>query len=91
MSYSFGVRAASLALAAAAIAIELDKVEQSQPIHKRDRKFAEETANNLLSVVAEPADNHEVAVSVSGSCYGPEGQPFNGISLSVNISTLRIT
>lgn len=91
MSYSFNVRASSFPAAAEAITAELDKVVAAQPVHARDRALAHETAMNMLGQCAAPEDNEEWSISISGSCYGMAGQPFEGLSLSVHINTLAKT
>ncbi len=91
MSYSFNVRAATFADADLAITAKLDEVEAQQPIHARDRDLAYETAMNMLGECVAPEKNQEFSVSVAGSCYGKTGLPFDGISLSVNISIVGKT
>lgn len=91
MSYSFAIRARTLADADLAIAAELDKVEAAQPVHARDRGLALATAINMLGECAVPEENEEWAISVSGSCFGIAGQPFEGLALSVHINTLART
>jgi len=91
VSYSFNVRADSVLAAGEAAFAELDKVSEAQRVHARDRAAHEIAVGELLSLVAEPGEGRELSVSVSGSCYGPEGEPFQGVSLSVNIAVLAKT
>ncbi|WP_298165425.1 hypothetical protein [Novosphingobium sp.] len=91
MSYSFAVRASTLAAADLAIAAELEKIAAAQPVHDRDRGLALATAINMLGECAVPEENEEWAISVAGSCFGQAGQPFEGLSLSIHINTLSKT
>ena len=91
MSYSFSVRAATLAAASLAIASQLDDVTERQPIHERDRAATDTAVANFLALAREPGEGHEIAVSVAGSCYGAEGEPFDGITVSISISRLAKT
>lgn len=66
MSYSFNVRAADKAAARAAIAAELDKVVEQQPVHEADRAQAETNASSALDVIPEPGEGEEVNATVNG-------------------------
>lgn len=88
MSYSFNIRAANLAAAAAAVSAELDKVADAQPIHQRDRTVTDQTVAGMLALKAEPGEGEELSVNVAGSCWTlAEGEAFQGITLSVSIHT----
>ena len=91
MSYSFGVRAASAAALSLAVAAELSKVAEAQPIHERDRAATETALENLLALVEEPAEHEELSANISGSCYGEPDKGFRGVTLNINISTLAKT
>ena len=67
MSYSFNVRAADKAAARAAVAAELDKVVEAQPLHSIDRIHAEAAADAFLDLIGDPGEGQEVSVSVNGS------------------------
>ncbi len=66
MSYSFGIRAATKALAIAAVAAKLDEVVQSQPCHKADRASAQASAESFINVLKDD-DTKDISVSVNGS------------------------
>jgi hypothetical protein len=66
MSYSFGIRAATKALALAAVAAKLDEVVQSQPVHKADREQAQAAAEGFINVLKED-EAMDIAVTVNGS------------------------
>jgi glycosyltransferase A (GT-A) superfamily protein (DUF2064 family) len=66
MSYSFGIRAATKALAIAAVAAKLDEVVQSQPVHKADRAQAQAAAEGFVNVLKDD-DTKDITVSVNGS------------------------
>lgn len=91
MSYSFNIRVATIAAAAMAVASQLDTVIAQQPVHERDRSATENAVADLVSLAREPGEGHELCVSVAGSCYGAEGQPFEGITLNVNITRVAVT
>lgn len=85
MSYSFSIVAASLAMASTAVAVELDNVLESQPIHAADREQAEAAANAFIDLLEEPGENEEVVVNVSGSVSRPaDAEKFTHASVSVN-------
>lgn len=86
MSYSFCIVAASLAVASTAVAVELDKVTESQPIHAADREQAEAAATAFINLLEEPGENQEVVVNVSGSIsrWPAEAEKFSSASVSVN-------
>lgn len=90
MSYSFAVRGASAAALVALASAELDEVEAAQPIHTRDREAADSAIAKLVSLVAEPGENHELNMSVAGSCYGEPDAPLKGVSLSVHIGPIYV-
>lgn len=87
MSYSFNVRAATLAAAVVAVAAELDKVVAAQPIHAADHSAALETAKAFIGLCAEPGDGQEVSVSVNGyvSRYDRDDDAFSGASVGVTV------
>lgn len=66
MSYSFNVRAATLAAAVTAVSAKFDEVVSAQPVHANDRDAAVAAATALTGLCVEPGENEEVSVSVSG-------------------------
>lgn len=66
MSYSFTVRAASLAAALAAAAAEFDKIIETQPAHAKDKDAALVNAANVANCVGERAE-HDVVIAMHGS------------------------
>ena len=93
MSYSFSVRAANAADAKAAVAAKLDEVETSQPIHKKDKQAAQDTAEDFIDQLGEPGENQDIGVSVSGSLswsgtQGEEDFKITGANVSVSASLL---
>jgi len=67
MSYGFNVRAASKADAVSQIAVKLDEVVASQPIHDVDRAKAETLVGSFLELIEEPSDGQEISISLNGS------------------------
>lgn len=67
MSYSFGVRAKTKVEALEKVNAELNKVVAQQKAHEKDSVHASETATSFVNVLAEPSEEQDVVVSVSGS------------------------
>jgi hypothetical protein len=99
MSYSFNVRVASVALAAAAIASKFDEVvTPHQPVHANDRDAAIAAATSMTSFLAEPAEGEEISISVSGwlqwragDGMQEAGHEFTGASVNVQASIVAKT
>lgn len=89
MSYSFNVRAKTKADALAKVSAKIDEVVAQQPIHAHDRQAVESHASTMLSLVGEPPENHQLSVSVNGSCWQRDGV-FGGAGAGVSIETLYI-
>lgn len=85
MSYSFNVRALSKAAARSAVSTKLDEVVANQPIHDHDRASTEKVVDTFLELIGEPAEAHELSVSLHGSCWQRDGH-FGGVSVGVDIS-----
>lgn len=66
MSYSFQVRAATKALALAAVAAQLDAVVNGQSVHAKDRAQAMAAAEAFVGVLEDNPDK-DVDVSMHGS------------------------
>lgn len=69
MSYSFTIRAASKALALAAVAAELDKVVERDPVHKVDRPQAQHVAELMVGLLPDD-DSRDVSVAMNGYVTG---------------------
>ncbi len=65
MSYSFQVRAATKALALAAVQAEFAKVVAQQPVHVRDEAAVIANAVSVVGLVADD-DTKDVVVTVNG-------------------------
>ena len=85
MSYSFSIRAASLAAAALTISDKLNEVVETQPVHAVDRDQAEAAAAAFVSLVGEPPEGKELAVTVSGWVSKSEDN-LTGAAVSVSAS-----
>lgn len=68
MSYSFGVKGADKLRAIEQVRAELDKIVDSQPVHKHDRHLVQSAVSAFLSPLAQD-DTRDVAVAVNGSIY----------------------
>jgi len=66
VSYSFAARGKDKAEAKAAVAAELDKVVQAQPIHEKDRAAAQANADALVDLLPDD-ESRDISVSVWGS------------------------
>mgnify|MGYP001060719094 CR=1 FL=1 len=85
MSYSFLFRAASVAVAAAAISACLDEVVAEQPVHAADRAQAEAAAASLLNLLGEPGEGPDLTGAVSG-WVAKTGDALTGASVSVSVT-----
>jgi len=86
MSYSFIVRAPSKAEAKVQVAVELQKVADTQPIHAVDRAHAQATAVAYIDLLADdPTKTVQVNMHGSVSWVGPAGTP-HCINAAVGVS-----
>lgn len=87
MSFSFSVRGATLALALAAVAAELDKVVAQQPVHAADREQIGKVVESHSALLTEDS-SRDVVIYVSGSIGGnfPEGEPHAITFADVSVS-----
>lgn len=87
MSFSFMIKAASKAEAKTAIAFELSKVAQAQPIHELDRGHIQQVAE--LYVDAFPAialpEGRDLCVTVNGSLGWRGTYPTDYTMSSMNV------
>jgi len=89
MSFSFGVKGASKALALAAVAAKLDEVVASQPAHEADRAQITATVETYVGMLPEADAGQEVTVNVNGTvCLAQvsEGAPKFITSVGVGVS-----
>lgn len=78
MSYSFSLRAGTIAALAAAAASQLDAVCETQPVHRVDREAALKNLQAHAELVGEPGEGQELVVSMHGSIsvsYPTAGDP----------------
>ena len=69
MSYSFTVRGATKQAASDAVAAELAKVVEAQPVHSADARQAQDTADAFIGVLRDD-DRQDVVVAVNGWVSG---------------------
>ena len=89
MSYSFGVIKPTKEEAIEAVAVELDKVVATQPIHALDRDQALAAAGAFVRMLPDdPAKDVNVSVSGSVSWQGvyPDSHTISGANVSVSAS-----
>jgi hypothetical protein len=84
MSYSFNVRSAGKDAARAAVAAELDKVVEAQPVHSADRNNAEDCFSAMIELIGEPSAGQDVSVSMNGYVQTIDGTA-TGVSVGVTI------
>lgn len=91
MSYSFNVRAATVALALAAAGEAFAKVVESQPVHATDQAPAIDAAR-VFAELLHPDESKDVVITMSGYLSWPN-QPepgdfplFSGTSFSVSVN-----
>lgn len=83
MSFSFTATAASKADVHAKVDEQFDAVEQSQPVHARDRRAVLAAASACVDTLVDPAEGECVHVSAAGYLsWRAEGE-FTGASVSV--------
>lgn len=68
MSYSFGLRAASVAALMAAATAKMGEVVATQPAHAADKEVALTTLQLHAEAVGEPPEGKELSVSMNGHC-----------------------
>lgn len=93
MSFSFNVRGATVALALAAVAVELDKVVAQQPVHAADREQIGKVVESHAALLT-PDTERDVSIHVSGSISTSqvsEGAPpfITGVNVSVSVHHVR--
>lgn len=86
MSFSFTARGATAALALAAVAAEMAKVVEAQPIHKHDAEAVQKVAEHYAGLLPQDAARDVVIacngyLSWSGSDAAPE---FTSANVGVN-------
>lgn len=87
MSYSFVVRAATKGQASEQVAAELAKVVLSQPIHEKDQRAAQATADAYIALLADDP-NQDINVSMNGSTWN-SGSDFQQANVSVQVQLYK--
>ena len=83
MSYSFTVVAGSKDEAGVKTEAELQRVVEAQSIYEIDRQAAQDAIEAFVDVLADPDDNQEIHVSVSGSLSWRDDKHIVGASVNV--------
>lgn len=88
MSYGFIVVADSKDEAGQKVSVELSKVVETQAVHGNDAKAAQDVVEAFIEILADPDENEQVRVSVSGSLNWRDGDQafFTGACVSVQAS-----
>ena len=87
MRFSFNVRGATVALALAAVAAEMAKVVEAQPIHKHAAEPVQKTAELYAGLLPEDAER-DVVISGNGwlGWNGSDAAPeFTQVNIGVNV------
>lgn len=90
MSFSFQVRAATKALALAAVSAEMAEIVAAQPVHTHDADAVQKVAEHYASLLPEAEDN-DVAIACNGylSWDGTDAAPeFTSANVGVNVRFL---
>lgn len=90
MSFSFTVRGATAALALAAVAAEMAKVVEVQPVHKHDAEAVQKTAELYAGLLPEDAER-DVVLACHGyvEYHNTDAEPeFVGVNVGVNARLL---
>ena len=91
MSFSFNARGKTVALALAAVAVELDKVVAAQPIHAPDAEAVKATAEAYAALLPED-ETRDVIISCNGWVeYHGSGEAPEFLGASVGVSARLIT
>lgn len=91
MSYSIGVRAATKALALAALAVKFDQeVLPHQPIHEKDKAVALATASSIANLSVDD-ESKDVQIYLSGSLswVGTEQTEITGANVSASVHLVQ--
>lgn len=95
MSYSISVRGTSRAAALSLLAEKFDReVIGPQPVHAHDRDQALAAAEVFVNLTQEPDDQHEIALSLSGSIgWQHDGDAEKRVftAASVSVSSYHVT
>lgn len=83
MSYSFMVKAATVAALMSAAAVKFDEVVAAQPVHEADRKQAQDAVEAFVTALGDAPEGKQLQVNVSGSTYSVDGA-LAGVGFSVN-------
>jgi hypothetical protein len=67
MSYSFSAKGTNKELALQDATAKFDAMVEQQPVHSRDREAALSNLRTHLNLVAEPAPDEDVVISMHGS------------------------
>lgn len=67
MSYSFNVRAGTLAAALTLAALKFDEIVSTQPVHAKDKDLALANADALGKVLGPQPENVDITISMNGS------------------------
>lgn len=88
MSFSFNVRAATIAAAAALATAEMDKVVEQQPGHAADRDAVLATIDTYAKMLTDD-ESRDIAISASGSLGGDYQDGaftrISGATIGVNV------
>lgn len=89
MSYSYTVRAATAALALAAVSAKFDEIVAQQPTHAKDKDAVLANAKNAVEIL-EVDESRDVLVSGSGFVSwstDEDGQPkFSSVNIATSAS-----
>ena len=91
MSFSFTARGATVALALAAVAAEMAKVVETQPVHKHDAEAVQKTAEHYAGLLPE-TEGHDVVIACHGyvEYHGTDAAPeFVGANVGINARLLK--
>ena len=89
MSFSFAIRAASLAAALPLAKAEMEKVVAAQPAHAFDATLILDTAERYLALASEPNEGAELVLNVHGSVWFSGDDVLGGLSGGVSISYVQ--
>lgn len=91
MTFCYTTKGRSVNDAAQKMASKLDERVETDRIYSRAHGATMNAIGSLLALAAEPVDGHDLILSVACSCGAQSRQPFDRISLSINIGTVPRT
>jgi hypothetical protein len=89
MSFSFAIRAVSIAACLPLAKAKMEEVVAAQPAHAFDAALILETAERYLALASEPNEGAELLLQMHGSVWFSGDDVLGGLSGGVSISYVQ--